>query len=251
MTCRLCACMRLALMACTALMWKMASLVVGGSLVHLTISCSSNLMIFGIVPHSSPEFRRCCLPLDVRLVGISPHSLDVLEPFAGLGEGVEPACGCSDFNWQALVAWSLHFPPARLRSACFSLSCHRSPGSFQRFGQSGILATLLRSVCRSLVHIGNISLLKCLLFATCIGIPSLGDQCPRPCLTLPCKELRACNIARGKTEARCALAVVAWCCTFHGAGIISSVLALVFVASVNLRIGSTLLLFWRLLLCFG
>ena len=37
-----------------------------------------------------PEFRRCCFPLDVRLVGLSPHSLEVLESSAGLGEGVEP-----------------------------------------------------------------------------------------------------------------------------------------------------------------
>ena len=48
-------------------------------------------------------------------------------------------------------------PPARLRFACFSLSCHRSPGSFEGSEESGTLAALLRSVCRSLVNVGNTS----------------------------------------------------------------------------------------------
>ena len=41
MTGLLCAYMRLAILACADLMSKMALLVVGGSLVHLSISCSS------------------------------------------------------------------------------------------------------------------------------------------------------------------------------------------------------------------
>ena len=33
-----------------------------------------SLMIFWIVPHSLPEFLRCCFPLDEQIVGLSPHS---------------------------------------------------------------------------------------------------------------------------------------------------------------------------------
>ena len=86
MTCRLCPCVRLAIQVCAALTWKMALLVVGGSLVHLSISCLLNLMIFWIVP-------QC----------ISQHSLEVLESSAVLGEVVEPACWRSDLFWHTAV----------------------------------------------------------------------------------------------------------------------------------------------------
>ena len=46
----------------------------------------------------------------------------------------------------------------------------------KRAVESGILAALLRNVCRSLVHIVTIRLLKCLLFAKRFGIPFLSGE---------------------------------------------------------------------------